>query len=200
MIEIIPNWHPVFVHFTVALLSVAVGMTLLARLVRDSRLRQQWIVVARWNLWIGTAAAVATAFSGWLAFNSVAHDGPSHLAMLEHRNWALVTLAWFLALMAWSLWSLRRDTRAGKLFIILMLIGGGLLAATAWHGAELVFRHGLGVMSLPQAEVPSQGAGLDEAQTDPAALDAPVSGMEEETSPVPPSAPASGHDHSGHSH
>jgi hypothetical protein len=27
-----------------------------------------------------------------------------------------------------------------------------LLLITAWHGAELVFRYGLGVLSLPQAE------------------------------------------------
>jgi hypothetical protein len=26
MFEIIPNWHPIFVHFTVALLSLAVGL------------------------------------------------------------------------------------------------------------------------------------------------------------------------------
>ncbi len=33
-----------------------------------------------------------------------------------------------------------------------MLIVQGLLLFTAWLGAELVYRYGLGVMSLPQSE------------------------------------------------
>jgi len=35
MIEIIPNWHPVFVHFTVALLSLAVGFHVICPLLPD---------------------------------------------------------------------------------------------------------------------------------------------------------------------
>lgn len=199
MIEIIPNWHPVFVHFTVALLSLAVLMSLLARIVKHATLRQQWVVVARWSLWIGTAAAIATAISGWLAFNSVAHDDPSHLAMLDHRNWALVTLGWFIVLMAWSLWSLNRHKNAGKLYIVLLLLGGGLLSATAWHGAELVFRHGLGVMSLPQAEVQVDGTNQDGHQHDHATGHDDAAATIEATPPAQPS-PESGHDHSGHTH
>ena len=41
MIEIIPNWHPVFVHFTVALLSVAVALYLLVRILPGASVRQE---------------------------------------------------------------------------------------------------------------------------------------------------------------
>ena len=37
-------------------------------------------------------------------------------------------------------------------FIIVLFVVQGMLLSTAWRGAELVFRYGLGVMSLPQAE------------------------------------------------
>ena len=35
-----------------------------------------------------------------------------------------------------------------------MLITLALLASTAWHGGELVYRYGIGVISLPQSSGP----------------------------------------------
>lgn len=49
LIEIIPNWHPIFVHFTVALLSVAAAFTIAAYLLPEGLLRHQITTVARWN-------------------------------------------------------------------------------------------------------------------------------------------------------
>ncbi|MBI4937033.1 MAG: hypothetical protein HY846_02215 [Nitrosomonadales bacterium] len=40
----------------------------------------------------------------------------------------------------------------GWLFTGLLVIAAGTLLSTAWHGGELVYRHGLGVMSLPKPE------------------------------------------------
>ncbi|MEE8288415.1 MAG: hypothetical protein V3R25_03275 [Nitrosomonadaceae bacterium] len=47
MIEIIPNWHPVFVHFTVALLSLAVGFHVICPLLPDRIIKQQFNILAR---------------------------------------------------------------------------------------------------------------------------------------------------------
>lgn len=153
MIEIIPNWHPVFVHFTVALWSLAALFHLSMPLIKSPSLHEQWVILARWNLWMGTAFGVVTAIFGWLAFNSVAHDTPSHVAMVEHRNWALSTLALFLALTGWSVWRYRRKVTATPVtFLVAMLLALALLMTTAWHGAEVVYRYGIGVMSLPKAE------------------------------------------------
>ncbi len=152
MIEIIPNWHPVFVHFTVALLSLTVVFHIAHAFVSQSMLKQQLQILANWNLYLGTAFGIVTATAGWIAYNTVAHDAPSHEAMTEHRNLALVTLGLFILLTAWSAWQKRQERSPGKLFLIVLLIGGGLLTSTAWHGAEAVYRYGLGVMSLPQAE------------------------------------------------
>jgi hypothetical protein len=33
-----------------------------------------------------------------------------------------------------------------------LLIVQGMLLSTAWHGAEVVYRYGIGVISLPQEE------------------------------------------------
>ena len=51
MIEIIPNWHPIFVHFTVALLTMSVFFYGLSFVAPGNRFYEQWVSVARWNLW-----------------------------------------------------------------------------------------------------------------------------------------------------
>lgn len=157
MIEIIPNWHPIFVHFTVGLCSTAVIFYLLTYL--TSRLKIVSIrhvtdleTAGRWCLWAAGFTAIMTVLAGLYAFNTVRHDGTSHIAMINHRNWALPTAAAIVLVALWSIW---RDYKRKKLtlsFIIVLLIVQGMLLATAWRGAELVYRYGLGVMSLPKAE------------------------------------------------
>lgn len=157
MIEIIPNYHPIFVHFTVALLSISAGFFVLAYLFRRHKWRQQWLTTAYWNLWVGAGLTLVTVAAGWHAFNTVDHDTPSHEAMLEHRNWALVTVTVILLVAAWSARRYAKSRPQNPLFVGSMVLVWALVTATAWHGAELVYRYGLGVMSLPKVE--SHGAG-----------------------------------------
>ncbi len=160
MPEIIPNYHPIFVHFTVALLSVSTALfviLLLFRRVLPENLRIQFGVVARWNLWFGAAVTLVTVAAGFHAYNTVAHDGPSHAAMTVHRNWALATAALIMVSAVWSIVRTRAGKKAGGLFITLLLIAQMVLLTAAWHGGEIVYRYGLGVMSLPQ----SSGEGHD---------------------------------------
>lgn len=157
MIEIIPNWHPIFVHFTVGLFSTSVVFYLLSYLI--SFLKTAFIKIAsdietagRWCLWAASLSAIMTVLAGLNAFNTVNHDSVSHLAMINHRNWALPTAAAIVLVALWSLW---RDCKNKKLtasFIIILLLVQGMLLSTAWRGAELVYRYGLGVMSLPKSE------------------------------------------------
>ena len=150
--EIIPNWHPIFVHFTVALLSTAVGFFLLARFDTNESRRSRWSTLAHWNLWVGAGITVMTVGAGIYAFYTVDHDTHAHEAMIEHRNWAIPTFLYFFAMAIWA-WRGRRVGREISLaFIAALLLGALLLLSTAWHGAELVYRHGLGVMSLPKVE------------------------------------------------
>ncbi len=152
MITILPNWHPIFVHFTVALLIVATAIHLLSRFMPDSELRNQSTIVARWNLRIGVAVTLITVALGWYAYYTVDHDTPSHLAMTVHRNWAMATLAAFLGIAAWEFRLHRHGKNKGWLFTSLLVGAASLLMVTAWHGGELVYRYGLGVMSLPKVE------------------------------------------------
>lgn len=158
MIEIIPNWHPIFVHFTVALLSTAVGLHLLVRFISNEKLRSQWEIVAQWNLWLGAIVTLITVAMGFVAYNTVAHDTASHAAMTVHKNWALVTASVFLFLAAWSAVRARAGLGINNLILVGLLVGGGLILTTAWHGGEAVYRYGLGVMSLPKTDSHDHGA------------------------------------------
>lgn len=150
MPEIIPNWHPVFVHFTVALLSLSVGLFVITYFL-SSALKEQWTLVARWCLWFGMGFTLLTVASGIYAYNTVDHDTASHLAMTDHRNWAIITSLAFLLLSMWSLTWAKQGDKLGMVFVLGLVVAGGLLATTAWRGGELVYRHGLGVMALPQS-------------------------------------------------
>ena len=154
MIEIIPNWHPVFVHFTVALLIIATITHLLSRFLPDGELTNQLTIVARWNLRLGAGFTLLTVATGWYAYTTVGHDAPSHIAMTGHRNWAMATFALFLGIAGWEYYLSRGGKDKGWLFTGLLVIAAGLLLNTAWHGGELVYRYGLGVMSLPKPEGP----------------------------------------------
>jgi uncharacterized membrane protein len=160
MPEIIPNHHPVFVHFTVALLFLAVGLFMVTPFLKGS-LKEQWCIVARWLLWFGAGFTIITGLTGLYTYNTVAHDTPSHLAMTNHRNWAIATITAFLVLASWSITRLRTAKHLGMVFVVFLILSGGLLGATAWRGGELVYRYGLGVMSLPKAD--NHRHGEDEA-------------------------------------
>ncbi len=159
MIEIIPNWHPIFVHFSVGLLLIAALFHIVVMLTRDGDLKQAFSQVASWNLWVGTAISLVTVIAGWFAYNSVNHDTPSHLAMIEHRNLALVTFAVYLAVGLWSAMAAKKHAPIKWPLVIAVCVAGGLLVSTAWHGGELVYRHGLGVMSLPNPDAHAHGEG-----------------------------------------
>lgn len=157
-LDILPNWHPVFVHFTVGLLFMSVALFLAAALIRKEPIHGQLLTVACWNLWLGTLVTVGTLLAGFYAFNTVPHQFEAqHLAMLDHRKWALGTAALFVFLAFWSLISTLRGRGAftgwvNVMFLALLLAAGASLAATGYKGGELVFRHGLGVMAQPVAQ------------------------------------------------
>ena len=145
MPEIIPNWHPMFVHFSIGLLTIASVLYAMGYVLR----KQNLLIAARWNLWLGSLISIGTVLAGLYAYNNIAHDGALHIAMTSHRSWALPTAAVFLSLSLWAALKQRGATQVSGLFVLLMLGSSAALAVTGYKGAEVVYRHGGGVMRMP---------------------------------------------------
>ena len=142
---IVPNWHPFLVHFTVATTIVSTVFFLLSKFV--AKKSEEFRIVAKWSLVTAAAFTVLTVIAGFSAFNSVAHDDIAHAVMKTHRNWALAAFA-ALILGAFFAYRSRATTTAiliGSIFVTT------LVGTAAYYGAELVYRHGLGVMRLPDS-------------------------------------------------
>ncbi len=69
--------------------------------------------------------------------------------MTMHRNWALAALGALVLLAALEAWLWRFAEPPSYGFLILLVAAWLLVVSAAWHGGEVVYRHGLGVMALP---------------------------------------------------
>ena len=136
MIEIILNWHPIFVHFTIALFTTSVGFYGLAYItsclnIASQSLIKEFEIVARWCLWAGALSAIIAVAAGLYAYYTVRHDAAAHGAMLAHRNWALPTAAAIVVVAGWSAWRYFHQQTVTLLFFLLLLIVEAALMSTA---------------------------------------------------------------------
>ncbi len=146
-----PNVHPMIVHFPIALLIVALLFDLAALVVKQ----HNWLQKSAAILYIAGALFVVVAFlSGRQAADSVNVPAVVNPTLGEHADWGLRTL-WFFGIYGvarlFFLW--KNVGKKWVLSLVIFLIGAAGMAVlyeTAEHGAELVFRHGIGVQAAEQ--------------------------------------------------
>ena len=166
MFEIVPNWHPLLVHFTIALLGIATLLFGTAAIWRGRRWSPGIEAAANWNLWLGAGVTAPTIAAGLQAAQTVAHDEAAHIAMETHKYWALGTATLFVLLALWNGLRVRRSTPVSFGFVALLAVAAVGLAGTGLRGAELVFRHGVGVLALPEAAGKKHSHDGEKAPTD----------------------------------
>ncbi|HEU4954987.1 MAG TPA: DUF2231 domain-containing protein [Gemmatimonadales bacterium] len=137
-----PRLHAALNDLPTALLVTAVLFELLALATRREAFRQ----VSFWTLIVGALGGIAAVLSGLQAEEHIAHGDAVHRVMETHETLAFVTLGTFAVL---ALWRLLRDRRMGTgeraLALAAMLVGTGVLIATASYGGRLVFDHAAGI-------------------------------------------------------
>jgi uncharacterized membrane protein len=141
------NYHPLFVHFPIALWLGALLFEALAVARRSEELQR----TAARLLYLGTLCALAAVGTGLLAEESVPETGPARDVMELHEKLMLITTSVAIGLCMLAFFR-RHSFTAGlrKLFLLGLLILAGLLAVGADRGAQLVFQYATSV-HLPAA-------------------------------------------------
>lgn len=150
--QIIPNYHPAVVHFPIALTIIAFLLSLAAYARPSHPSAAQLAAAGHFTLWLAAIGAAAAVLFGWLAFNSVNHDDAGHAAMLLHRSWAIPTALGLIFLAGWDAWKYRVNELISVPMLFLLFLLSQAIAVTGWLGGEVVYRHGIGVLSLPASE------------------------------------------------
>jgi uncharacterized membrane protein len=138
-------WHPLFVHFPLALLTGGVAVEVAGWLAR----RPSWRRVALGLLTAGVITAVPTVATGLLAYGRVDHSAAAHALMTTHRNLMLVAVGLFAVAVVWR-WRLGdRPLRRpwGGLYALLVAAATGVLLLGSERGADLVLDHATGIPS-----------------------------------------------------
>ncbi len=150
--ELLPEWapgiHPLIIHFPIALLSLAVGLTVLGVVYY-----KEWIIKSTLGLLaIGSAGALASYISGRSAADSIGLNLKAEVAIGTHSNWGLYTLIYFgvFTLIFYLIkFILKKEEILIRIILaVLALIGFLIVGQTAEYGGRLVFEYGLGVMKL----------------------------------------------------
>ena len=148
--------HPLFVHFTIALLSVAVICDFLYLLSKKENFWQ----ISNYLLVIGTLSAVGAVLSGNQAAQMVEMSADVEQMVNSHRNAGQLTMWSFLALSALRFLFIRFKLFEKPLkwaYYLLGLIALIFLFRTGLLGGEMVYIHGVGIQknAQPPAEKPS---------------------------------------------
>ena len=162
-----PNYHPLLVHYPIALLFTGTAIELFSFL---GWRRHGFRAAGRWMILLGALLAIPAALSGIYALNGVVRAGvsdadaggswhelaaasplikqPAAWATMVRHVWlqSIATLLVVLAAVGWLASSDRIRQRLYPLFLLLLLTGVGVTSTGAWFGGEGVYRHAVGVM------------------------------------------------------
>lgn len=139
---IMPNWHPLVVHYPIVLLTCYFLFELFGLVFH----RIQWRRMASTLIVLGAVAAVIAVALGLRASETVLRTPEAHVIMLAHRLLGVVVLSMAAALAVWRLrpfetWS-QRETGLHLLLAAVMLVA---LVKGADLGGLMVYGHGVAV-------------------------------------------------------
>jgi uncharacterized membrane protein len=145
MLTLAPGWHPIIVHFPLALIITATVCLTLARLRPSLSCADSLGIVGTWNLGIGALAVLAALGSGLAAAIDLQVGAAAHLAIAAHVKSAIVTSILVLAAALWRGFGVAPASRPSWLFVLLLWAAAGALTVTGYRGGQNVYRYGIGV-------------------------------------------------------
>ena len=146
-----PAWHPIVVHFPLALVITATLLLWSARLPGLVSHAATLSIVGTWNLCLGTVAAVIALASGLAAVLHLQVGVDARLAISLHLKWAIFTTLLLVLVSVWRGAGTAQDSRPSWIFLVVLAAAAASLAVTGYRGGQNVYRYGVGVSTLPAA-------------------------------------------------
>lgn len=135
------SFHPLVVHFPIALLLTALGIDLAAIVSRRPALHR----IALWNLGLGTLGAGAAVLSGLKAEGIAKHSFEIWRVMERHQQLGIATAILSLLVLGWRLVTRDQLTRSARLAMLAAMLAMGITLSVGAHlGGRLVYEFGVG--------------------------------------------------------
>ncbi len=141
----IPGWHPLLVHFPVALTISAALALVAARAVRDDDLARSLAITGTWNLIAAAVAALFAIGTGIAALADLQVGAAAHAAIFVHVKWAMLTSTVTMLLAVWRAAGQAHDARPSRGLVIAVVLASVAMAITAYRGDLNVYRYGVAV-------------------------------------------------------
>jgi uncharacterized membrane protein len=140
-----PPWHPMIVHFPLALTVIATLCLIGGRLVKREATASALYVVGSWNLCLGAATALMGVASGIGASMNLKTTLEAAHSITVHLYCAIVSTLLLVFLAIWRGAATRGSGRPSAAFLTLLISTTFVLIVTGYFGGENVFRYGVGV-------------------------------------------------------
>ncbi len=159
MTTMLPGWHPIIVHFPLALVTTAAFFLVAARLLRHERYAATCAIVGTWNLCLGAAAAICALVTGLAAVVDLHVGAAAHQAISVHLKWAVLASLLLLLLGVWRGAGSAHESRPSWGFLVILLVATAALIVTGYRGGQNVYRYGIGVYVSMSAVHPLRMSG-----------------------------------------
>jgi len=141
------NVHPLVVHFPIAFLVAFFLVDLIGSIIRN----ENWRQLAGGLLYLGTIAAGAAVFAGFLAAATVEHGDNVHLILERHKNFGISVLSLSVVLSIWRLLSGGVIKGAANIiFLLFAAVLNILIMLGADLGGLMVYKHGVAVEAVEE--------------------------------------------------
>jgi uncharacterized membrane protein len=140
-----PGWHPLFVHFPLALGLFAAALLLAGRLLPNDRHARAAALVGTWNLVAAAISALFALGSGLAALLDLSLAQEARLAVATHVKWAICAAFLLVALAVWRGAGNEPDARPSAFLLAMLALASAALIVTGYLGGQNVYHFGIGV-------------------------------------------------------
>jgi uncharacterized membrane protein len=146
-------WHPIVVHFPLALVLSSAVFLLAARLLRSDSLASNLAIAGTWNLCLGAVGAVLALATGLASVLDLNVGAEVHRAISLHTKWAMFTTLLLVLLAVWRGAGTAQTSRPSWIFVIVLTVAAVALIVTGYRGGKNVYDYGVGVKKIAAGSV-----------------------------------------------